>query len=157
MDAHHIVHWADGGDTTLDNLTLLCRRHHRYLHEYGYQLERAGRELRFLRPDGQHVPDVPRPPGCAEDIGCEALHAAHAAIDATTAVGAWNGERARYDGLVALLQDRSGVKPRATLHVKRTEEEAYWDAENEMIEREQRETTERTRLMLEAARLGCRL
>jgi hypothetical protein len=32
-DAHHIVHWADGGPTSLDNLVLLCRRHHRMRHE----------------------------------------------------------------------------------------------------------------------------
>jgi hypothetical protein len=32
-DGHHIQHWADGGSTSLDNLTLLCRRHHRCVHE----------------------------------------------------------------------------------------------------------------------------
>jgi hypothetical protein len=32
-DAHHIVHWADGGPTSLSNLVLLCRRHHRAVHE----------------------------------------------------------------------------------------------------------------------------
>lgn len=32
-DAHHIKHWADGGDTSLDNLVLLCRRHHHMVHE----------------------------------------------------------------------------------------------------------------------------
>jgi len=32
-DAHHIVHWADGGDTALYNLVLLCRRHHTATHE----------------------------------------------------------------------------------------------------------------------------
>jgi len=32
-DAHHIVHWVDGGHTSLDNLVLLCRRHHRMVHE----------------------------------------------------------------------------------------------------------------------------
>jgi len=31
-DAHHIKHWLDGGNTDLDNLVLLCRRHHRLLH-----------------------------------------------------------------------------------------------------------------------------
>lgn len=31
-DAHHRVHWADGGPTSLDNLVLLCRRHHRMAH-----------------------------------------------------------------------------------------------------------------------------
>ena len=32
-DVHHVVHWADGGDTGLENLVLLCRRHHRTAHE----------------------------------------------------------------------------------------------------------------------------
>jgi hypothetical protein len=38
-DAHHIKHWADGGATTLENLILLCRRHHRLVHEEGWTLE----------------------------------------------------------------------------------------------------------------------
>ncbi len=33
-DAHHITHWADGGPTTLANLRLLCRRHHRAAHDH---------------------------------------------------------------------------------------------------------------------------
>jgi len=41
-DAHHIKHWADGGETSLDNLVLLCRFHHRYVHEQGWRLERKG-------------------------------------------------------------------------------------------------------------------
>ena len=32
-DAHHRVHWVDGGATSLDNLELRCRRHHRAVHE----------------------------------------------------------------------------------------------------------------------------
>lgn len=39
VDAHHIQHWADGGETSLDNLLLLCRHHHRLVHEGGYGLE----------------------------------------------------------------------------------------------------------------------
>ncbi|QYJ03168.1 HNH endonuclease [Nocardioides panacisoli] len=31
-DAHHITHWADGGRTSLDNLALLCRKHHTLAH-----------------------------------------------------------------------------------------------------------------------------
>lgn len=31
-DAHHIIHWADGGSTSIDNLILLCRKHHRVIH-----------------------------------------------------------------------------------------------------------------------------
>jgi HNH endonuclease len=41
---HHIRHWAQGGPTTLSNLAMLCRRHHRAVHEEGYQLDR--------QPDG---------------------------------------------------------------------------------------------------------
>ncbi len=37
---HHIRHWAQGGPTTLSNLALLCRRHHRAVHEEGYQVDR---------------------------------------------------------------------------------------------------------------------
>jgi uncharacterized protein DUF222/HNH endonuclease len=37
-DGHHLVHWIDGGETNLDNLVLLCRRHHRMVHEAGWQL-----------------------------------------------------------------------------------------------------------------------
>lgn len=38
VDAHHIQHWADGGPTDLDNLVLLCRFHHRLVHEAGYRI-----------------------------------------------------------------------------------------------------------------------
>lgn len=37
-DAHHIVHWADGGSTSLDNLVLLCRRHHTVVHRTPWQV-----------------------------------------------------------------------------------------------------------------------
>src|SRR6266480_4371917 len=37
---HHIRHWAHGGPTTLSNLALLCRRHHRAVHEEGYRVDR---------------------------------------------------------------------------------------------------------------------
>jgi hypothetical protein len=40
-DAHHIQHWARGGKTKADNLVLLCRRHHRLVHEGGWRLEWA--------------------------------------------------------------------------------------------------------------------
>ena len=48
---HHIRHWAQGGPTTLSNLALLCRRHHRAVHEEGFQVERQpDGELEFRRP-----------------------------------------------------------------------------------------------------------
>ena len=36
--AHHIVHWADGGKTSLDNLVLVCSHHHRVLHHTPWQV-----------------------------------------------------------------------------------------------------------------------
>jgi hypothetical protein len=38
-DAHHVRHWADGGETSLDNCLLLCRYHHRLVHEEGWTVE----------------------------------------------------------------------------------------------------------------------
>jgi len=38
VDGHHIKHWADGGETKLDNLVTLCRYHHRELHKGNYFL-----------------------------------------------------------------------------------------------------------------------
>jgi hypothetical protein len=40
--AHHIIHWADGGPTSLGNLTLLCARHHRVLHHTDWQVHMRG-------------------------------------------------------------------------------------------------------------------
>ena len=40
IDGHHIQHWANGGETSLDNLVQLCRKHHRLVHEGGFGCER---------------------------------------------------------------------------------------------------------------------
>jgi hypothetical protein len=57
LDAHHLTHWAQGGDTSLDNLTLLCTHHHRSLHEGGFRIHRdVGGELQFQRADGRTIP-----------------------------------------------------------------------------------------------------
>jgi hypothetical protein len=39
VDAHHIEHWANGGETRPSNLVTLCRFHHRAVHEGGYRVE----------------------------------------------------------------------------------------------------------------------
>ena len=52
-DAHHIDHWADGGITAISNLLLLCRRHHRLVHQPGgFTLELMDGRAVFRRPDG---------------------------------------------------------------------------------------------------------
>lgn len=53
LDAHHVVHWADGGETSLRSTLLLCRSHHDLLHEGGFTIRPApGGELGFRSPYG---------------------------------------------------------------------------------------------------------
>ena len=94
---HHIRHWAHGGPTTLSNLTMLCRRHHRAVHEEGFQVERlADDELCFRGPDGRLLSDVP-PPAAMPANPVDSLRAQNDAgglhIDARTATPGWQGER----------------------------------------------------------------
>jgi hypothetical protein len=57
-DAHHIVHWAEGGPTAIRNLILLCRRHPRKVHERGgFRLELEDDRPAFRRPDGSMLDD----------------------------------------------------------------------------------------------------
>ncbi len=55
VDGHHIKHWADGGETSLDNLVLLCRHHHHLVHEGGFACEKT-REGEVEFKDQQHEP-----------------------------------------------------------------------------------------------------
>ncbi len=83
VDAHHVRHWAQGGETSLDNLVLLCRRHHRLVHEGGYSVERlSGGRLRFRYPWGGPIPDAPRPP--SGSLECLLERNRSLAIDSTT-------------------------------------------------------------------------
>ena len=94
---HHIRHWAHGGPTTLSNLALLCRRHHRAVHEEGYAIERRpDGELSFRRPDGRSLPAVADLPAVAPDP-VQFLEARNEErgvhIHARTSCPSWLGER----------------------------------------------------------------
>ncbi len=54
-DVHHLIHWIDGGETSLDNSALLCERHHTKVH-HGFRVERQpdGR-WRTYRPDDTEI------------------------------------------------------------------------------------------------------
>jgi hypothetical protein len=59
--AHHIMHWADGGPTDLDNLVLLCGHHHRVVHHGGWQVAMAAdRRPQFLPPPWVDPDQTPR-------------------------------------------------------------------------------------------------
>ena len=94
---HHLRHWAHGGPTTLSNLALLCRRHHRAVHEEGYTVDRGPEgTLRFRRPDGRLLPDVPGASAVPRDP-VHALKEANTAhglnLHARTIASSWLGER----------------------------------------------------------------
>ena len=104
---HHIRHWANGGPTTLSNLASLCRRHHRSVHEDGFQVERRpDGELEFRRPDGRVLPVVPQRPEVRWDtteILCAQNAALGAHVDAYTLRPNWDGERLNVDYAIDVM------------------------------------------------------
>ena len=60
LHSHHIEHWAAGGSTDAENLTLVCRRHHALVHEGGWSIAGTpGQGLTFLKPNGQELQHGP--------------------------------------------------------------------------------------------------
>jgi hypothetical protein len=110
-EGHHLRHWAHGGPTTLSNLALLCRRHHRAVHEEGYEVARGpDGTLRFRRPDGRPLPDVPAPTEVPGDA-VKTLRACHDAqalrLDARTTCPGWLGERLDLGWAIDVLHPRA--------------------------------------------------
>jgi hypothetical protein len=115
---HHIHHWAHGGPTKLSNLALLCRRHHRAVHEEGFQVERQpDGELSFRRPDGRPLPESP-PPAPVPVDPVEALRARHDAhglhLHARTAMPGWLGERLDVGWAIDVLHPLACSSPTLT-------------------------------------------
>jgi hypothetical protein len=96
-DAHHITHWADGGATSLDNLMLLCRRHHTLLHEGGLTVKRdVFGGLTFVRPDGRVIEAAPRTPvGCGGPL---------TATGSAAALRRWDGTRFNLGYVIDVLR-----------------------------------------------------
>ena len=117
-DAHHIRHWADGGETKLDNLVLLCRRHHRMVHEGGFRVEmtESGEDggedggksaVRFVCPDGRVIWPVPETPHLPADPVHELMgeNADRGMVpDEWTATPLWNGDSLDYGLAIDMLR-----------------------------------------------------
>ena len=59
LQCHHVTHWSRNGETSLDNLMLLCTKHHTLVHEGGFHIEtNFQNNWCFIRPDGIAVPDT---------------------------------------------------------------------------------------------------
>ena len=96
LDAHHVEHWANGGETKPSNLVSLCRFHHRAVHEGGIRIEILDDgALRFVKPNGVAIDSVL--PGCTQPPGDSKR------LPAGTMVNGWRGERMDYGLAVEVL------------------------------------------------------
>jgi hypothetical protein len=89
-DAHHIVPWKDGGATELGNLVLLCRHHHRRVHEDGFRAQRKGKQVHFFDPAGKRIFTAPPRPRLRGDVS---VFLRSRGIDAYTNFPRWDGSR----------------------------------------------------------------
>jgi hypothetical protein len=99
------VHWAKGGATNLDNLTLLCRPHHTLVHEGGFQVERLpSGGLRFQAPDGSELSQTGAQ-CCIDDPDLAAFRARHAQLSLEPMQGGWQGDAMDYALAVSMLPE----------------------------------------------------
>ena len=104
VNAHHIEHWANGGETKPSNLLSLCRFHHRAVHEGGIRIERLDDgALRFVKPNGSAIdsvaPGFTQPPGDWRQL------------PPASAASAWRGDRMDYGlAIDVLLQQARRAK-----------------------------------------------
>ncbi len=86
LDAHHVEHWANGGETKPSNLVSLCRFHHHGVHEGGVRIEALDDgALRFVMPSGKVVDSVAA--SCTQPLGDWRQ------LPAGEAAWRWRGER----------------------------------------------------------------
>jgi hypothetical protein len=97
LQAHHIEHWAKGGETNPENLIMVCHYHHWAVHEGGVRVEgRPPGGLVFHRPDGRLLPTCPVPVpinGKAGETLKEANRRHGLELTSKTVDCFWDGER----------------------------------------------------------------
>jgi hypothetical protein len=88
-DAHHIRHWANGGQTSLPNLISLCKAHHRIVHDNDVIIAATPAGFAFHTKDGKLIPNSPQTRPGPGDI----TTAHDAAITPATIISPHSGER----------------------------------------------------------------
>ena len=95
-DAHHVRHWAAGGETKLENLITLCRFHHTQLHKDVYEIKVQDQDFVFINQDKEEILRSIHPqfPVAEADDRVQSMlkDQAHIGIDASTAETKWRGD-----------------------------------------------------------------
>jgi len=116
VDAHHIHHWADGGETSMGNLVLLCRHHHRLVHEGGFGIQcLQGGDIYFTNPAGARIYAAPETCFSGNAFMLMARNTANnISISPRTAIPDWGGEGMDVDVVVHGLErlESSGLPER---------------------------------------------
>jgi hypothetical protein len=105
LDTHHIIHWAHGGETDKGNLILLCRHHHRFVHEGGVRVTGdADRTVIFGLRDGTKLESAPPSPrGDADRLARANRDSGHQIGRDTCLTG--SGERMERGWVVGVMAD----------------------------------------------------
>jgi hypothetical protein len=104
LDAHHRIHWIDGGRTDLDNLLLLCEPHHLAHHAGEFQILTMGPgRFRFVRSDGR---DLSAPTNDSTDRNTRPIEDEQPDIAADAATSQWDGQRLDHRYAVSVLAQR---------------------------------------------------
>ena len=117
VDAHHIQHWADGGETSLDNLVTLCRYHHRSLHQGKFTVrvdeahtKDAESVMVFSLPSGKDIEMsfFPQFPAQSTAPAEEILQEVAPTVESNTCITGWTGEQCDYGMAIDALLQRDG-------------------------------------------------
>jgi len=108
LHAHHIKHWLHGGETSLENLALLCTVHHGMVHEGGWTIERGvDGELVFTSPKGRGLPAMPPREMVGDNVTWlrewAATHGVHPGPE--TNMPRWDGHAPDYNNAVGALME----------------------------------------------------
>ena len=95
-EAHHYEHWALGGETSLDNLLLLCRFHHHRQHAGAFRIGKTTDGFSFETDDGHVIQPPPRDPVSVQT---------RPGMGPDTSLSLWGGETMQFSYAVSVIAD----------------------------------------------------